>query len=459
MNKKIINNNQLLDHGRLTVGLTRSSRMSNHSANSVPLSIPGSDDTSRVELDNGIIVLTRPNYESLSVNVIGYLTAGGLFDPDDKLGLSDFTAAALMRGNSRRDFLGIYDALESIGASFGFNGATHTTGFGGRALAEDYDLLIDLLDETLREPTFPAEQVLRLQAQLLTGLAVRAQDTREMASMTFDQIIYKNHPYSRPEEGFPETVQNITRDDLQAFHEAHYGPIGMVIVVVGAIEPQIAVESIRNKLGDWKNPEQMKNPVLPPIAPLQKPITEVVEIPGKIQSDIVIGLPGPPQKAQEFLPAVLGNNILGQFGMMGRIGHVVREQAGLAYYAFSSIGGGLGPGPWSVIAGVNPEGVNQAVDLIIKEIRHFVSEPVTKEELENSQSSYIGRLPLALESNAGVAGALVNLERYQRDLDYYRRYAQRVEAVNREEILAAAQKYLNPDILATAIAGPEIVGS
>ena len=43
---------------------------------------------------------------------------------------------------------------------------------------------------------------------------------------------------------------------------------------------------------------------------------------------------------QNIISAVLGNNILGQFGLMGRIGEVVREQSGLAYYAYSSLSAG-----------------------------------------------------------------------------------------------------------------------
>jgi zinc protease len=230
----------------------------------------------------------------------------------------------------------------------------------------------------------------------------------------------------------------------------------MVVAVVGAINPSIVVDLIQEKLGDWKNPEQKSVPSLPPLTPLVKGVTETIKIPGKVQSDIVIGVPGPSHTAKDFLPAVLGNNVLGQFGMMGRIGQVVREQAGLAYYAYSNLSGGLGPGPWSVIAGVNPAGVERVIDLITEEIRRFTSEPVDQEELENSQSSYIGRLPLALESNAGVAAALLNLERYQRDLDYYRHYADLVKAITIEEIQATAQKYLNPDALAISIAGPEV---
>jgi zinc protease len=417
-------------------------------------SSPGPDDITRTILENGITVLTRPNFNSPSVAISGYITVGGLFDPDDKLGLSDFTAAALMRGTEQRDFQAIYDALESAGASLGFNGATHTTGFGGKALSEDLPLLMELLGETLRTPTFPGQQVMRLRAQLMTSLAIRAQSTRDMASLTFDQIIYANHPYGRPEDGYPETVQNISRDDLVAFHETHYGPRGMVIAVIGAVDPQEAVECVRQILGDWENSSQPVTPQLPDLAPLAEQTVQQVEISGKIQSDIVMGVAGPPRKAPNFFAAALGNSVLGQFGMMGRIGDVVREQAGLAYYAYSGLSGGLGPGPWSVAAGVNPANVDQAIDLIQSEIRRFVTEPVTAEELGDSQSSYVGRLPLALESNAGVAAALLNLERYDLGLDYYRRYADLVMSVTVADVLVAAQEYFDPDRLAIAVAGP-----
>ena len=275
-----------------------------------------------------------------------------------------------------------------------------------------------------------------------------------MASLAFDQIVYQNHPYSRPEDGYPETVQNIAREDLISFHNEHYGPRGMVISIVGAVDPKKAVNLIQDFLGDWHNPRQPDPPDLPPVTPLDGAITRRVEIPGKIQSDIVMGVAGPARQSPDYFAGALGNSILGQFGMMGRIGEVVREQAGLAYYAYSSMSGGMGPGPWSVSAGVNPAAVDQSIELIQGEIRRFVSELVSAEELSDSQSSTTGRLPLALESNAGVAAALLNLERYNLGLDYYHRYADLVNAVTVENVRETAQKYFDPDVLAIAIAGP-----
>ncbi len=416
-------------------------------------SLPGPDDIVRRELPNDITVLVRPNKSSLSVVVTGYLGAGAISEPDDKLGLAGFTALSLMRGTTQRDFQQIYEALEASGASLGIDGGTHTIGFYGHALAEDLDLLTGTLSETLRHPIFPSDQVERLRDQLLTGLAIRAQDTTEVASLAFDELVYAGHPYSRPEDGFPETIRSIRREDIVSFHERYFGPQGMVISIVGGVDPERAVDSVTRFLGDWENPAQPEPPGLPALKPLSETISRQVNLPGKSEADIVMGVAGPPRRSPDFIAASLGNSILGQFGMFGRIGKSVRERSGLAYHASSSLSGGIGPGPWLFIAGIDPKNLDRVITLIRQEITRFVTEPVTSEELEDSQANYVGRLPLSLESNAGVASALINLERYGLGLDYYLRYPDLIHAVTPAEILETAQRYLHPDCLAIATAG------
>jgi zinc protease len=416
-------------------------------------SLPGADDITRIALPNGIAVLVRSNFASPSVVLSGYLNAGSIFEPDKKMGLADFTATALMRGTHQRSFQKIYDSIESVGASLGFNGGTHTTSFSGRSLAEDLPLLLDLLADSLRRPAFPKDEIEKLRSQLLTALAIRAQDTSDMASMTFDKIIFAGHPYARPEDGYPETIRAITRNDLAAFHKKYYGPRGMTIAIVGAVEPQSAVDQVAKVLGTWKNPSQPEQPALPALTPLSETARRHVSIAGKMQTDIYMGAVGPTRKAPEYMAASLGNSVLGQFGMMGRIGDVIREQSGLAYYAYSSLSAGIGPGSWEVSAGVNTANVDKAISLIREEILRFVAEGVSAEELADSQANFIGRLPLSLESNMGVANALINIERYDLGLDYYRRYEKLVRSVTPDQVAEAARKYLNPDRLAIATAG------
>jgi zinc protease len=180
-----------------------------------------------------------------------------------------------------------------------------------------------------------------------------------------------------------------------------------------------------------------------------------VPIAGKSQCDIVLGCVGPRRSDSDFLDARMANNIFGVFGMYGRLGDVVREKHGLAYYAYSQLTGGLGPGPWEVVAGVNPKNVDLAVDLIAKEMQRLVSARVTVEELTDNKSFFIGRLPLQLETNEGVAGMLESMELYDLGLDYLRRYPSLVADISRERVMAAAARYLDPRRYAVAVAGPE----
>jgi zinc protease len=415
--------------------------------------LPGPDDITRVELPNGIIVLARENFSSPAAVIEGSLLAGSLDEPVEKAGLAGFTAACLMRGNEKRDFGEIYETIESIGARLSIHGNTHTSGFGGKCLAEDLDLLLGLAADALRRPAFPAEHIERLRGEILTGLAIRAHDTGYMAASTFDRLLYGDHPYARDDDGTPETIQAISRQDLMDFHRTYFGPRGLVITVVGAVKAQAAVALVAKHFGDWTAARPERAP-LPPAARLDTIQRQDIPIAGKSQCDIVMGCIGPQRSEPDFLAARMANNIFGVFGMYGRLGDVVREKHGLAYYAYSQVTGGQGPGPWQIVAGVNPKNVDLALDLIAGEMKRLVSARVAPAELSDNQSFFVGRLPLQLETNEGVAAMLESMEVYNLGLDYLRRYPALIRSITREQVQAAARKYLDPERFAAAVAGP-----
>lgn len=416
-------------------------------------SLPGPETIHRRQLDNGVVVLARENFASPSIVLSGYLTVGSLEETRPQAGLADLTASALLRGTVQHSFAEIYESLESVGAALSIGSGKHYTAFQGKGLAEDLKLLLSLLSEALRSPTFPEAQVLRLRGEKLTGLRIRDDNTGARADMAFDELAYPGHPYAVSADGYTDTLTALTAEDLSAFHGKHYGPRGLVIVVVGAIQAPAALEVVGEHFADWAAAGQPTRPPLPPVAQPKGLVRRDVVLAGKSQCDAVLGTPGPSRFDPHYLAAALGNNILGRFGLMGRIGDAVREAAGLAYYAYSAIGSGPGPEPWQVVAGVHAENVDRAIDLIRAELRTFTARRVTNEELRDNQAHFIGRLPLQLETNEGVAAALAHLERFSLGLDYYQRYPAAIQAVTRDEVLEVARQYLNADNLAVAVAG------
>lgn len=417
-------------------------------------SFPGPDSIHRHVLANGITLLIYENMSSDTISIEGIVRAGSVAETRAKAGLADFTADLLMRGTQKRTFDEIYEALESVGAGVSFGGGRHTSGFSGRSLVEDFDLVLDIIDESLCRPTFPDEQIERLRGQIITGLQMRANNTRQMAWLAFHEMIYPDHPYGRSVSGYLDTISGISRQEIVDFYGHHYGPKGMVIGVAGALPADTILHKIEAKFGRWNRDDQQPVGLAADVA---RPIglqRRNVPMPDKHQADIVLGLPGPRRAAADYLDASLMNTILGVFGMMGRIGQTVREEQGLAYYASSRLEGGLGPGPWTASAGVAPDKVEQAIASIRHEIQRIMNEPVSPEELADSQAYRTGSMPMSLETNSGIVDIITDMELYDLGLDYLHRYADMINGITVERIQAAAQKYLSADDLSIAVSGP-----
>jgi zinc protease len=146
--------------------------------------------------------------------------------------------------------------------------------------------------------------------------------------------------------------------------------------------------------------------------------------------------------------------ILGRIGLGGRLGDNVRERQGLAYSCGSSLDADLGAGPWAALAGVNPADVERALQAIVQEIRQFCADGPTGEELSDARDFMTGSLALGLETNDGIAGTLLGIERYDLGLDYISRYPAIIRGVSVEQIVEVARRYLSTEHYVVAVAGP-----
>jgi len=423
----------------------------------MPNAIPNSENITRKVLDNGIVVLVRENHDVQSVVVNGAFAAGSTFEPEGKHGVAAITAEALLRGTQTHDFANLHETLESSGISLDFSGGRFMTSFNGKSLAEDMPLLVQLIGDALRNPTFPDTHIDLIKGELITGLSYNQQNTRYVAAERFRQLAYpESHVYHRSPSGTIESVQALTRDDVVTFHQQQYGVGQMIIAIVGAIDTQAAVDAIQTQLGDWQNPTQQSDFTQPAIAPLTDIQFEMADLAGKTQSDLILGVVGPSRTDTNYQAARMANNILGVFGMMGRLGKSVREDKGLAYYSSSSLEGGLSNGAWRVSAGVNPQNLKLAVDSIRLEIDNMVEAQISAEDLADNKANFTGRLPLLLETNGGVANHLIAMERYGLGLDYLQNYTQMIDAITIADVQSAMQTYWGSGNFSLAVAGPAI---
>jgi zinc protease len=415
----------------------------------------GPDTIQRFTLSNGIKLIIYENHVSPSVVVRGHVWAGAINDPLEKMGRGRFTAYTVRHGTATRTYQEINEITEAVGANVFFSAGRHLTNFGGKSLSEDLDLLVDVLSDLLVNPNFPQNEVDKVRGQIITGLKELENDTRGLASREFRSLLYTlEHPYGRPSNGTLETMPHIRRDDLESFYQTFYRPEGAAIVIAGDIQAEAVRDAFEQAVGGWEPPGDAPTFEIPEVQPLTERRRYLRTMTNKTQADIVLGTSGPARAAEDYYAARLGDVVLGHLGLMGRLGETVRDQQGLAYYARSGLEAGLGQGPWSVSAGVNPANVEQAIDSILAEIARLRDEPVTDQELEDGGDYLTGSLPLQLETNEGIASTLLHMELHQLGDDYIIRFPDLMRAVTKEQIQAAARKYLDPEHYALAIVGP-----
>jgi zinc protease len=156
----------------------------------------------------------------------------------------------------------------------------------------------------------------------------------------------------------------------------------------------------------------------------------------------------------DYFAAQVMNMILGGGGALNsRLGDVIRDQHGLTYGIHSAFHASTGAGPWYTAMGVNPANVDKAVDLLKAQIALMREKGVTQAEVDGTTAYVTGAHAIGLITNAAIAGELLDAEYFGLGLDYPERFTAHYRAVTREQVNAAAQKYLHPDNLVISIAG------
>ena len=177
-------------------------------------------------------------------------------------------------------------------------------------------------------------------------------------------------------------------------------------------------------------PERELPPVSRPAARQQI----AIEMPEKPQSDIAYGFTSISRLDPAYCHHWVMNNILGQFGLGGRLAENIRERQGMAYYAFSSFDPSLGPGPLVIRAGVDPANVARAVAAIDAEVGALGRDGATERELLETRQFLIGSIPRMLETNQSIATFLQTVEFFGLGLDYDRRLPALLQAVTLADV-------------------------
>ncbi|HEY7587509.1 MAG TPA: pitrilysin family protein [Thermoplasmata archaeon] len=406
----------------------------------------------RTVLDNGAVLIAQPLPSNPFVAFRGSVPAGLAAEANEP-GLATFVSHLLLSGTRRMGGRKLVDRLESLGATLEFHAMEEVLLFQGRCTRRTAVETVRILLECLFQPAFPPKEVERVRAELLNELRIQRDDTRYRAARGLANIVFpKGHPYGREPRGDASHLKRIRRPDVVAFHEAHIGSDGLILAITGDVDRVLVEEAVARSLS--KVPATNEPPASIPPPAGYRPRTESIPMPHKSQVDIAVGGPAVPRRHGDFYALHLANLLFGRIGLMGRIGRNLRDEQGLAYYAFSDLDARSVGGMWSVAAGVNPANLEKVLQGVRAEMERLRAEPFGLEEIRDGKDNQVGSLIVSLERNAEVAAELHRMEYFGLGMDFLEHYADIVRELPDDAVRSVAQKYFAPADASVVVAGP-----
>jgi zinc protease len=413
--------------------------------------------TTRRVLPNGIIVDVIENHSVPTVAIRGIAFAGDISAPAGKRAIPALTAKMLARGTKSRTKEQIGKLLDDVGATRSYNAGLTETTLSANGMARDLPLLLDVLADELKNPAFTAEELAKAKKELENDYLRNDDNTALRAMARLSQLVYQEtHPYYPPVRAkLVEGASSATADDLRAFHRARYSGAGLILAIVGDVETAKTLALVEKHLGGIAKGERLSYATVALTTPAGKGVREAVTMPGKANMNIIMGTSsGLRRNDPDYEAALISNAALGQNALSSRIGRRVRDTEGLSYNLSSRFwNSDVLDGLWLVNVNVAPQNLAKAMHSTREEIEKFGREGVTDAEVEAQKSFFAGNYQVGLGSNAGIATALVNAEKFGFGPRYLDEFPSRIRAVTKDEVNAAMRKHFFPDKLHVIVAG------
>lgn len=417
----------------------------------------------RGELSNGLTVLRchRPGQQVVAVEI--NLDAPLDAEPDGLDGVATIMARALSEGTDKHTAEEFAAELERCGATVDAHADHPGVRVSLEVPASRLRKALGLLADALRAPAFPEGEVERLVRNRLDEIPHELANPARRASMALAKELFPAESrMSRPRQGTQETIERIDAAAVRAFYDAHFRPSTATAVVVGDLSGVDLDKALADTLGAWKGGTAAPRP-MPPIIADDTGRVVIVDRPGAVQTQLLIGRIGADRHDRIWPAQVLGTYCLGGT-LTSRLDRVLREEKGYTYgvRAFGQVlrssppsptGGSTGAAMLAISGSVATEVTGPALDDLWKVLRTLKEEGLTDAERDVAVQNLVGVAPLKYETAAAVAGTLADQVEQHLPDDFQAQLYARLAEAGTVEATAAVVSAFPADRLVTVLVG------
>ncbi len=397
-----------------------------------------------------------PSVESFAATFIA--PAGHAYDPDGKEGLAALTSLLLPSGAGRRDRRVLAREIDRLGGALAVRCEPETIELSIRGPTSALERLLALLADVVFEPRLGASDLERVRRQLFERQRrERTQPDSRAELELFRSIFPQGHPYRESGSGTRSSVERIGPTEVRRFHRDHFTSEGGYLVITAPP----SLDRVERLAGQWRGRFARERAPASPSVPPARPARDrrrTIEMPGRSQVEIRYGGSTIARSDERFDAAELANEVLGGRPLLSRLFQRIRERGGLAYHSSSEFEAMRWGGHWLAQAGTGSDRTERVLVLLTAEVERIRNHSVPDRELDRVRESWIGSLPLALDTTTGAHALAVDVVYHGLEGDHMVHWPARLRAIPSRTVRDAAVDAMDTSRSAVVVAGPTQVG-
>jgi zinc protease len=363
----------------------------------------------------------------------------------------------LPRGTKQHTFQQIKDQWDALEAQVNFASQPGLLDINLQTTRENLGPVLALVDEILRQPTYPQDQFDLVIKEDVTNLEDQKSDPQSQALVATTRAAAPyptNHPlYTPTTDEQIAGLKVLKLAEVKKF-SAMLGTSNATMTIVGDVDTAAIKPWIEKTWGSWKSPRPWKR--------LERKYTataageQTLDFPDKANAMIAAVHAVDMKDDDPDAPAMtVANFALGGGGFVSRLVNRLRQKDGLSYFAFSSLQ--LNPldaaGTFRAAGALNPENAKKGMAAMLDEITRLVSSGITADELATSKRGILEGFERNLSNDAFVLSMLQDGLYLERKMDYWSKRNAAIAAMTLEQVNVVVKRHLRPESLVKITAG------
>ena len=407
-------------------------------------------------LQNGLQVRTVEHHTVPVVTmVVQVVDAGVVADPPGREGLAALTADMVDEGTGSLSAIEVSEGFARIGAEYGVDVGTDATNVSLTTLSRFAERGAALLADILVRPSLRASDFSRVRQMRLDRLRQLKDLPSALAESAFLRLMYGEHPYGHLSIGNARALDALAVEDVAAFHAARFRPSRATITVAGPLSHEGLLRLVDDAFSGWSDAATLVD--LPALADVEEAASStrlaVVPRDGAPQSELRIGHLSAQRNTPDYPALLVMNAVLGG-EFVSRINLKLREEKGYTYGARTGFDWRRGIAPLALRASVHTASTADAIIDCLAELDGIRgSRPPSDREMSLAKASLTRGYSRGFETAQQVARSVARLALFGLPDTYFEEFVPRVQAVEAEDVIRVAKRYVDPERAVTLVVG------